>query len=101
MALFFGEDRQIARREAEDGEAERDEHGRDDDLGPLRCIAATHRVLDSGDGNVQTIGNESQQGEDGRQVKPLRAVADLWEQPAAPSGNTTDSAISSRKNPCS
>ena len=101
MRLLLGEDRQVARRKAEDGKPERDEHRGDHHFGPLRRVAAAHRIFHSGDGHVQTIGYEAQQGQHGSQVKPLRAFANLREPAASPSGAITERNISSRKKRCS
>ncbi len=61
MCLLLGEDRQVLCDEAEDGEPERNEHGRDHHFGPLRRVTRTYRVLHSGDGDIQTVGYEAQQ----------------------------------------
>src|SRR3974390_235877 len=44
MSVLFllGEDREIACRRSENGEAEGNEHGGDDDLGPLGRVTSAH-----------------------------------------------------------
>src|SRR5215469_7950362 len=78
--MLFGEDRQILRGEAKDGEAERDEHGSDHGLGPLRGVTAADGALHSGDGDVQTIGDEAEQAEHRGQIQALCTLADFRHQ---------------------
>src|SRR5271169_1343677 len=56
VVLFFREYRQVACRQPEDGKAESNEHGGNHNLGPPGRVACTHRVLDTGDGDVEAIG---------------------------------------------
>src|SRR5271166_716343 len=62
--LYFGKDRQVTGCQPKDGKAEGDEHGGDRDLGPLRRIASPDSVFDAGDGDVEAIGDETQQRKD-------------------------------------
>src|SRR5208337_1230808 len=77
MRLLLGEDRQILCRQAEDGEPQRDKHCGDDHFRPLGGVTAADGVLNSGDGDVQTIGDETEQREHGRQIESLRAFPDF------------------------
>src|SRR5450631_3560928 len=61
VRLLLGEDGQIAGDKSKDGEAERDEHGRDHDFRPLRGVASAPGVFNAGDGDVETVGDKSQQ----------------------------------------
>ena len=100
MCFLLGEDRQVFRREAEDGKPSATNIAVITDFRPLRRVASADGVLHSGDGYVQTIGNEAKQAEDRRKIKPLRALADLRNQQQS-SGIRTDRNISSRKKRCS
>src|SRR5277367_1107333 len=52
--LLRRENGQITGDESEDGEAERDEHGRNHDFGPLWGVACADRVFYAGDGDIET-----------------------------------------------
>src|SRR5271166_935954 len=80
VRLLLGKDRQVVGDKSKDGEAECDEHGRDDDFCPLRGVACSDCVFYAGDGDIQTVGDKSQQRENGNQVESLGAVTYLGEQ---------------------
>src|SRR5271165_710398 len=75
MCLLLREDGQVLCHRAKNGEPERDKHGRDGHLGPLGGVAGADGVFDSGDGDVQAIGDEAEKRQHGRQIETLRAFA--------------------------
>ena len=100
MRLLFREDWQVFGDEAKDSEAQGNEHGGDYDLRPLGRVARANRIFYAGDRHVEPVGYKAQQRQDSRQVKTLRALANLRNQ-QQPKRASTERKISSRKKRCS
>ena len=73
--FFFGENRQVLHGHAEQGEAHRDDHQRDGELRPFRHVVMPDVSFKADEADIQAVGDESQQTDDGGQIQTAVAIA--------------------------